>query len=128
VKAVLAPGVAPYIRGLQELARKQEERAAVYLSESLNANPANASALHALVSIYFRSGKYDQITGLYKQAGETAFRTSSETLAQTALSFWRTGDKEQAHRILKAGGSYFPKDASLQAAARAIEAETASVR
>jgi GWxTD domain-containing protein len=127
-KAVMAPGVASYIRGLQELARNQDDRAAGYLSESMTANPANASALHALVRIYFRTAKYDQITELYKRAGETAFRASSETLAQTALSFWRTGDKEQAHRILKAGGSYFPKDASLQAAARAIESETARVQ
>jgi tetratricopeptide (TPR) repeat protein len=127
-KAIMAPGVAPYIRGLQELARKQEDRAAAYLSESISANASNTSALHALVGIYFRTGKYEEIRQLYQRAGETAFRTSSETLAQTALSFWRIGDKEQAQRILEAAGSYFPQDATLQAAARAIESETVPAR
>jgi tetratricopeptide (TPR) repeat protein len=127
-KAIMAPGVAPHIRGLQELARKQEDRAAAYLSESISANASNTSALHALVGIYFRTGKYEEIRQLYQRAGETAFRTSSETLAQTALSFWRIGDKEQAQRILEAAGSYFPQDATLQAAARAIESETVPAR
>jgi GWxTD domain-containing protein len=123
-KAVTAPGVAPYIRALQELATNQEQPAVAHLRQSLDANPANASALHALVRIYFRQAKYDQIAALYKGAGETAFRTSSETLAQTALSFWRIGERDQARTILKAGDSYFPKDAILQSAARAIDKES----
>jgi hypothetical protein len=119
-RAAANPGVAAYIRALEAIGQNNQEQAAVFLRESLDRNPSNAFAGRTLVRIYFSTHKFDQVTQLYNRLGITAFSGAPETLAQVALSFWETGNPEDAKQVLYAGKSYFPKDELLGAAAKKI--------
>ena len=115
---ITARGVAPYIRALESFAQKDDPSAANYLKQALDQNPANTFAGQYLVQLYFNGRKFAPVTALYKRLGITPFKASPETLAQISLSFWRTGERDQARELLQTAQSYFPKNPVL--------AETAS--
>ncbi len=113
-------GVAAYVRALEAVAQKDGERAAAYLVQALNANPANTFAAELLVSQYFRTGKFDRVVELAEKLGMQPFQSAAETLAQLSVSFWQAGRAADARRVLDTGAKLFPKDPLLAAAARNI--------
>lgn len=119
-RAAANPAVAAYVRALEAIGQNHQEEAAAFLREALDRNPSNAFAGRALVRIYFSTHKFDQVTQLYNKLGITPFSGAPETLAQVALSFWETGNAEDAKQVLYAAKSYFPKDDLLVAAAKKI--------
>jgi len=118
-------GVAAYVRALEAVAQKDGEKAAAYLVQALNANPANTFATELLVSQYFRTGKFDRVVELAEKLGMQPFQAAPETLAQLSVSFWQAGRAADARRVLDTGSKLFPKDPLLAAAARNIAGASA---
>lgn len=116
-RSLLAPGVAPYIRGLEAIAQKNDAAAEAYLREAIDQNPRNGFAGANLVQIYYRDGKYQPVKDLYRKFGLSAFRLSPDALAEIAVSLWHVGEKEEARRVLNTAESYFPRNPALAAAA-----------
>ena len=117
-QAAASSGVAAYIRGLEALTLGRQEEAAGYLQSALERMPSNAFAVRTLVQLYFNTRKYSGVTKLFEKSGFTVLTSDPETVAQVALSFWETGNADQARRILAAGNAQFPKNALLLAAAK----------
>jgi GWxTD domain-containing protein len=115
-------GLTAYFRGLEAIAQKQNDKATEYLRQALDAgSQANTMASQALVQLYFKARKYDQITALYARLGTPAFQSAPEPLAQVALSYWSLGDASAARRVLDSARKLFPADALLPVVAKRIE-------
>jgi GWxTD domain-containing protein len=111
------PAVAAYLRALESLAHRREDRAAGYLAAALERSPANRPAARLLTRILFDQGKHDQVAGLYRRLGLATFRGAPETLAQAAISLWRSGEAAGARQLLEAAEKDHPKHPLLRSAA-----------
>jgi GWxTD domain-containing protein len=109
------PGVAAYMRALEDISLKNDAAAADYFRLALDQNPANTFAGQYLVQLYFNQRKYAPIADLYKRLGIAAFKASPVTLAQIALSFRQSGDADQARSVITAGLGIYPGNATLSA-------------
>ncbi len=117
----MSPAVAAYLRGLASLGQKQTDRAEVYLQRSVETHPPNQDALRLLASLYFRSGKHDKVSLLYRNDGAGVLTAHPENLAQVALSLAWTGDVDAAAHLLADGRRQFPNHPLLTAAAQQVE-------
>jgi len=58
---------------------------------------------------------------LYDKLGIDPFKGSAESLARITLSYWQVGQKDKAKDLLAAAREYFPKDPTIESAARRIQ-------
>lgn len=114
------PAVAAYLRGLASLGQNETARAECYLKRAVERRPPNADALRLLVSIYFQSGKHDQVTALYRDTDGAVLTAHPDSLAQVALSLAHIGDLDTAAHLLDDGQQQFPSNAAVTTAARQI--------
>jgi TolA-binding protein len=114
-QALGRPGVAAYLRALEDTSQKNDPAATEYFRQAVEQNPANTLAGQWLVQLYFADRKYTPIADLYKRLGVAAFKSSPVTLAQIALSLRQNGDAEQARSVLAVGLGLFPGNATLSA-------------
>ncbi len=114
-QALGRPGVVAYMRALEAISQKNDAAATDYFRQALDQNPSNAFAGQNLVQLYFSQRKYAPIADLYKRLGMAAFKASPVTLAQIALSFRQSGDKDQARSVVAAGLGMYPGNATLSA-------------
>jgi hypothetical protein len=113
--------VASYIRALESAAQHDEPGAAGYMRRALDQNPANGFASEFLVQVYFRQRNYGGVADLYRKLGISAFKKSSQALAEITLSCWQTGQKAEALKILAAARIDFPEDPALKNAAQVLK-------
>jgi GWxTD domain-containing protein len=116
----LDPAVAAYLRGLASLGQNETDRAESYLKRAVERRPPNADALRLLASIYFQSGKHNQVTVLYREPGGAVLAAHPDGLAQVALSLAHTGELDAAAHLLADGQRQFPSNAAVTTAARQI--------
>jgi tetratricopeptide (TPR) repeat protein len=114
-------GVAAYIRALESMAQKDREKASEYMTQAVDANPANQYADQLLVGLYFNSHKYDRVTALYEKMGLGAFRSAPETLAQISVSFWQAGKAAEARQVMQTARSLYPQDPLLNATEKSLQ-------
>jgi len=114
-QALGRPGVAAYLRALEDVSQKNDAAATDYFRQALDQNPGNVLAGQWLVQLYFGERKYAPIADLYKRLGVDAFKSSPVTLAQVALSLSQNGDVEQAKSVVAVGLGLFPGNATLAA-------------
>lgn len=120
-KAASSPAVAAYLRGLEWLSQRDEERAAESMRTALEANPSNGFAGRIVVRLDFDRLRYADVCSLYARLGLAPFRSAPETMAQVALSLWHTGDARNAQQVLAAAEASFPNNQLLATAARQIK-------
>jgi GWxTD domain-containing protein len=113
--AMARPGVAAYMRALEDISQKNDAAASDYFRQALDQNPANTFAGQYLVQLYFAERKYAPIADLYKRLGIAAFKASPVTLAQIAVSFRQSGDAGQARDVITAGLGMYPGNPTLAA-------------
>jgi hypothetical protein len=116
----LDPAVAAYLRGLASLGQNETARAEIYLKRAVESPPPNPDALRLLVSLYFQSGKHNQVTALYRDTGRAVLTAHPDSLAQVALSLAHIGDLDTAAHLIADGQQLFPSNATVTTAARQI--------
>lgn len=114
-------GVAPYIRGLEAAAQKDEPGAAAYMRQALDQNPADYFAGEYLVQMYFRQRNYEAIADLYDKLGIALFKHSPEAMAQISLGLLQTKGKSEARKALATARTYFPEDRTLRSASQVLD-------
>lgn len=117
-RAASSPALASYLRGLEWLSRKDDERAAESMRSALQANPSDELAARILVRLYFSRLRYADVSSLYSRLGLTPFKSAPESMAQVALSLWHTGDSQAASQVLLKAEASFPKNELLAAVRR----------
>jgi GWxTD domain-containing protein len=116
----LDPAVVAYLRGLASLGQNETARAEIYLQRAVDSPLRNPDALRLLASLYFQSGKHNQVAALHRDTGRAVLTEHPDSLAQVAVSLAHAGDLDAAAHLLADAQRQFPSNAAVATAARQI--------